>query len=323
MSWQLPEGIDEIVFEKALLLEKIRRKLLDKYIANGYKLVIPPMLGFLESQYLISETLDLKTFKVVDQFTGKMMGIHADTTPQIARIDAKYSNKSDVSKFCYINPILQTTKDDFYSSRSFLQAGAEIYGLKSLTADLEIVKLMLESIAIIGYKDLVLNLGHIGIFNAIINEENLAAIKISKLRDIFQRKSLPDLENFLANNDLKINKELKELILLEGDENVIKKAKQLFKNIKSAIKAINELDDFIKIIKPLHNNLYFDLAELKTYEYHSGLIFSIYHNDFSKAIAQGGRYNKLSEEYGNYPREATGFSLDLKFLVEHLNKDLK
>ena len=313
-TWQLPEGIDELTGDQALAFESLRRQLIDLYTSKGYGLVIPPMVEHVDSLLLTSDSVNENTFKFLDPVSGKMLGVHADITPQIARIDAKRASDKE-QKYCYINAILQTSANDFYDSRSPIQAGAELYGLNSSEADVEIITLMIESLKILSIDSVVISLGNVAIFNAIVESENLNASQTTELKEIFTHRSTPDLAVFLANNTLDCADQLSALMTLEGDASVLNKALAIFANLPKAVSAINEL---IQINTQLQNqglDLVYDLAELQSYEYHTGVVFSAYNENYSKALAQGGRYNGIGASFGK-SRAATGFSFDLKFLSQ-------
>ena len=312
-NWQLPEGIDELVGSDAIKFETLRRVLIDLYTEKGYELVIPPMVENIDSMLLNSNEVDQKTFKFLDPASSKMLGVHADITPQIARIDAKRSSEK-TEKYCYVNAILQTTADDFYASRSPIQAGAELYGSNEVSSDIEVINLMLDSINSIGIKPVVLSIGNVAIFNSLIATENLSANQAETLRQIFVKRSAPDLDVFINNNTLNNADKFTQLMSLEGDALVLDKALEVFNDNAEAISAINDL---ITINNSLSSNakVIYDLAEIKAYGYHTGVIFSAYNENYSKALAQGGRYNNIGKSFGK-SRAATGFSFDLKFLSQ-------
>ncbi|MBT7390187.1 MAG: ATP phosphoribosyltransferase regulatory subunit [Gammaproteobacteria bacterium] len=314
-NWQLPEGIDELTGDQAITFEQSRRDLLDLYQSWGYEVVVPPMIEFSETLVLNSKSIDEKTFKFLDSVSGKMLGVHSDITPQIARIDSKRVKSERVERYCYINAILQTKADDFYASRSPIQAGAELYGYKGIDADIEVIVLMLSSLELLNIKNITLSLGNTAIFNALCASANLESKEIAELRDIFRRKSLPDLESFLYNTKIKEADKFTSLISLDGNEKVLEMAKGIFKSIPAIIDAINDLDKLNDFFKDKNIDLMFDLGEVKAYEYHDGVVFAAYSDKFSKAISQGGRYDALSKSFDSN-REATGFSFDLKFLIQ-------
>jgi len=315
-NWQLHEGIDELTGEQAVTFESIRRRLLDLYQSWGYELVVPPMVEYIESLILTSNSVDQKTFKFLDSNSGRMLGVHSDITPQIARIDSKRSKPDKTDRYCYINAILQTKADDFYASRSPIQAGAELYGYKGIEADIEVIELMLASLSILNIQGLTLSLGNTEIFNALCEATELDKQDIATLRDIFKRKSIPDLDTFLADHAIKEADKFSALISLDGNDQVLDRALKVFADFPMVVEAINDLIKLNKVFKGNGINLMFDLGEVKAYEYHNGIVFAAYHPGYSKALAQGGRYNGLSQSLG-VSRDATGFSFDLKFLIQN------
>ena len=315
-NWQLPEGIDELTGEQAVTFESIRRRLLDLYQSWGYELVVPPMVEYIESLILTSSSVDQKTFKFLDSSSGRMLGVHSDITPQIARIDSKRSKPDKTDRYCYINAILKTKADDFYASRSPIQAGAELYGYKGIEADIEVIELMLASLSILNAQGLTLSLGNTAIFNALCEATELDKQDIATLRDIFKRKSVPDLDAFLKDNAIKEADKFSALISLDGDDQVLDRALKVFADFPMVVEAINDLIKLNKVFNGNGVNLMFDLGEVKAYEYHNGIVFAAYHPSYSKALAQGGRYNGLSQSLGVL-RDATGFSFDLKFLIQN------
>ena len=315
-NWQLPEGIDELTGEQAVTFESIRRRLLDLYQSWGYELVVPPMVEYIESLILTSSSVDQKTFKFLDSSSGRMLGVHSDITPQIARIDSKRSKPDKTDRYCYINAILKTKADDFYTSRSPIQAGAELYGYKGIEADIEVIELMLASLSILNIQGLTLSLGNTAIFNALCESTELEKQDIETLRDIFKRKSIPDLDTFLKDNEIKEADKFSALISLDGDDQVLDRALKVFADFPSVVEAVNDLIKLNKVFNGNGVNLMFDLGEVKAYEYHNGIVFAAYHPSYSKALAQGGRYNGLSQSLGVL-RDATGFSFDLKFLIQN------
>jgi ATP phosphoribosyltransferase regulatory subunit len=313
-SWQLPEGIDELSGNQALNFEMLRRQLIDLYTEKGFGLVIPPMVEHVDSLLLTSDSVNEKTFKFLDPVSGKMLGVHADITPQIARIDARRASVS-IEKYCYINAILQTSADDFYDSRSPIQAGAELYGSNEISADIEVIELMLESLKILSIDPVVISLGNVAIFNALMADESLDSDQAAELRHIFAHRSSPDLAVFINKHPLVNAPLFNALIKLEGDNSALNQALDLFVNFPSAISAIKDLQAIDQALKGKNIQASYDLAELQTYEYHTGIVFSAYNQNYSKALAQGGRYNGIGESFGQ-SRAATGFSFDLKFLSQ-------
>ena len=313
-NWQLPEGIDELTGDQANAFESARRDLLDLYQSWGYDIVVPPMIEYADNLVLNSKSVDDKTFKFLDSVSARMLGVHSDITPQIARIDSKRVNSEEIKRYCYINAILQTKADDFYASRSPIQAGIELYGFKGIDADIEVIVLMLSSLRLLGISTPTLSLGNTAIFNALCDSADLNSNDKVALRDIFKRKSIPDLDNFLSQNQIKESNKFKSLISLDGDEKILDEALEVFKDMPTIIDAIDDLRKLNDFFKDYDTELMFDLGEVKAYEYHDGIVFAAYSEKYSKAIAQGGRYDGLSQSFDS-PREATGFSFDLKFLI--------
>ena len=313
-NWQLPEGIDELTGDQANAFESARRELLDLYQSWGYDIVVPPMIEYADNLVLNSKSVDDKTFKFLDSVSARMLGVHSDITPQIARIDSKRVNSEEIKRYCYINAILQTKADDFYASRSPIQAGIELYGFKGIDADIEVIVLMLSSLRLLNISTPTLSLGNTAIFNALCDSADLNSNDKVALRDIFKRKSIPDLDNFLSQNQIKESNKFKSLISLDGDEKILGDALEVFKEMPSIIDAIDDLRKLNDFFKDYDTELMFDLGEVKAYEYHDGIVFAAYSEKYSKAIAQGGRYDGLSQSFDS-PREATGFSFDLKFLI--------
>ena len=313
-NWQLPEGIDELTGDQANAFESARRDLLDLYQSWGYDIVVPPMIEYADNLVLNSKSVDDKTFKFLDSVSARMLGVHSDITPQIARIDSKRANSEEIKRYCYINAILQTKADDFYASRSPIQAGIELYGFKGIDADIEVIVLMLSSLRLLNISTPTLSLGNTAIFNALCDSARLNSNDKVALRDIFKRKSIPDLDNFLSQNQIKESNKFKSLISLDGDEKILDEALQVFKDMPTIIDAIDDLRKLNDFFKDYDTELMFDLGEVKAYEYHDGIVFAAYSKKYSKAIAQGGRYDGLSQSFDS-PREATGFSFDLKFLI--------
>jgi len=313
-NWQLPEGIDELTGEQAVTFESNRRLLLDLYQSWGYELVVPPMVEYIESLILTSDSVDQKTFKFLDSSSERMLGVHSDITPQIARIDSKRNELEQINRYCYVNSILQTKSDDFYASRSPIQAGVELYGYEGVDGDIEVIVLMIASLSLLGMNDLTLGVGNTAIFNSLCQSALLNSDDVSSLRDIFRRKSIPDLDDFLESKEIREKDKFQALINLVGDEKVLAEAMKLFQDLPDVQKAINDLKELNNFFKGKDINLMFDLGEEKAYEYHNGIVFAAYHPNFSKALAQGGRYGGLSQAFGS-SRAATGFSFDLKFLI--------
>jgi len=318
-TWLLPEGIEEVLPPQAEYLEGIRRALLDLYHSYGYELVIPPFIEYLESLLTgTGDDLDLKTFKLTDQLNGRMMGVRADMTPQVARIDAHQLGRETPTRLCYMGTVLHTRAEGFDASRAPLQIGLELYGHKGSESDVEVFQLMVATLSACGVEDVYYDLGHVGIYRGLVNQAGLDMQQESQLFDALQRKAKPEIKEMLSNwsLDSKVNDMLLALADLNGDD-VIDKAGTVLAAASDEVKAaIQELSNIAEAIKARIPgiSLHYDLAELRGYHYHTGVVFAAFVQDKGSAIAQGGRYDGIGEVFGN-ARPATGFSSDLKTLL--------
>jgi len=318
--WLLPEGIEEVLPKEAKRLEQLRRTLLDTYESWGYDLVIPPFIEYLES--LLTGTgndLDLQTFKLTDQLTGRLMGVRADMTPQVARIDAHQLNHDTPTRLCYIGTVLHTRSDGFAGSRSPLQVGAELYGHAGIESDVEVITLMLETLSLSGVESPFIDLGHVGIYRELVKQAGLSKEQEATLFDCLQRKANTEISDYL--NEWKLEKNVANAIAaltrLNGDNSILAEAKSILaKAGKGVESALSELTDIAALLKQRVPNLKvnFDLAELRGYHYHTGMVFAAYVAARGQAVAQGGRYDDIGEVFGR-ARPATGFSTDLKTLL--------
>ena len=319
--WQLPDGMEEVLPGQAEAVEGLRRALLDLYRSWGYRLVIPPLMEFTESLLVgLGEDLDLLTFKLTDQFSGRTLGIRADITPQVARIDAHSLGESGVTRLCYAGSTLHTRPKSLMASRSPIQLGAELFGDDSLEADVEVVRLMLATLETAGLSGITLDLGHVGIYEAVLAAARLSREQEKTVFDALQRKSLPDLNLALVDVDADIAALIIALVDLHGDETVLNAARALFAEaVPSALIGIDALQ---KVAFDLRRqspelDIYFDLSELRGYHYHTGLVFAAYVSGCGQAMANGGRYNDIGAIFGR-ARPATGFNADLKSLMAML-----
>ncbi|NQY27466.1 MAG: ATP phosphoribosyltransferase regulatory subunit [Piscirickettsiaceae bacterium] len=323
--WLLPEGIDELMPEQAAQLESLRRQLIDKMQSWGYQLVFPPLVEYLDSLLTgTGKTLDLQTFKLTDQMSGRLMGIRADMTPQVARIAAhNLRDQQQVLRLCYIGNVLHTLPQGQGTSRNPIQLGAEIYGHAGPESDMEIVKLMVETLnASIADSDLLLDMGHVGIYRGLAEDAGLTTEQEQALFTALQRKALPEIEDLLRSYQLSDNCHtmLLSLAELNGDVSVLARAKEVFsdapKSVKQALATLQTVADMTA--KRLPNiAMNFDLAELRGYHYHTGIVFAAYQLGSADAIAMGGRYDDIGADFG-HAQPATGFSMDLKSLVSQM-----
>ncbi|MEH6570451.1 MAG: ATP phosphoribosyltransferase regulatory subunit [Halioglobus sp.] len=316
--WQLPDGVEEVLPARAAAVEQLRRQLLDLYRSWGYQLVIPPLMEFTESLLIgLGADIDLLTFKMTDQLTGRTLGIRADITPQVARIDAHSLAEEGVTRLCYAGSTLHTRPKSLLASRSPIQLGAELYGDNSLAADVEIIRLMLETLTTAGLHTLSLDLGHTGVYEAVLGAANLSESRETIVFDALQRKSLPDLELALAEVPADAASLITALATLHGGEQVLADARALFAekapDVLPALDILQEVADSICRWWP-DIDVYFDLAELRGYHYHTGIVFAAYVPGHGQALANGGRYNDVGEVFGR-ARPATGFATDLKALL--------
>ena len=319
--WQLPDGMEEVLPGQAEAVENLRRALLDLYRSWGYRLVIPPLMEFTESLLVgLGEDLDLLTFKLTDQFSGRTLGIRADITTQVARIDAHSLAENGVTRLCYAGSTLHTRPKSLMASRSPIQLGAELYGDDSLGADVEIVRLMLATLETAGLFDITLDLGHVGIYEAVLATAGLSREQEATVFDALQRKSVPDLNLALVGVDPNIAALIVALVDLHGDETVLEAARSLFADaVPGALMAIDALQEVACNLRRQSPELdiYFDLSELRGYHYHTGLVFAAYVAGCGQALANGGRYNDVGAVFGR-ARPATGFATDLKSLMAML-----
>lgn len=319
--WLLPDGIEEVLPPLAGRVESLRRNLLDLYKSWGYDLVIPPFVEFLESLLTgVGGDLDIKTFKVTDQLTGRLMGVRADMTPQVARIDAHSLKHQGPTRLCYSGSVLHTRATNMLASRSPIQMGAELYGCNSLAADIEIVSLMLETIKCAGLDEVCLDIGNVAIYRHLVAAAELDAAQQTSLFDLLQRKDKAGLEVFLDNQvaDATVAKNLSLLSDLHGDKTVLARAISELANAPAQV--LREIELLGELAVALEQScpgiaLYFDLSELRGYQYHTGIVFAAYAPGHGQAIAKGGRYDDIGQVFGR-ARPATGFSTDLKSLIE-------
>ena len=318
--WLLPEGIEEILPPAAGRLERLRRDLLDLYASWGYELVVPPLIEFLES--LLTGTgndLALQTFKLTDQLSGRMMGVRADMTPQVARIDAHLLKREGPSRLCYMGTVLRTRADGFGGSRSPYQAGVELYGHRGHESDLEVLTLMLETLAVAGVGEVHLDLGHVAIFRELVRQAGLDREREALLFEALQRKALPEIRQQLAGWALPApcGLLLSALAELNGGPEVLEDAEALLASADEGVReALATLRRLVAALRqqwpelPIH----VDLAELRGYHYHTGVVFAAYVPGQGQAVAQGGRYDEIGQVFGR-ARPATGFSTDLATLL--------
>ncbi|HZP11025.1 MAG TPA: ATP phosphoribosyltransferase regulatory subunit [Nevskiaceae bacterium] len=318
-NW-LPEGMEEWLPPASWKLEELRRDLLDLYRDRGYGLILPPLLEHLDALMSGSgSALEEQTFKLVDPASGRLLGLRADMTPQAAHIAARRYADQKVVRLCYLGTVLRARADAIGGARSPRQVGCELFGEADVSADLEILDLMLETLSSAGVRDAHLDLGHVGIYRAIASGLNLSADDEDALFEILQRKSAPDLEQFAGTKKLAAAavKKLALLMELNGDVTVLKRARA---ELKSAGAAVQRCLDVLERAsgelgrKRPHLPVHIDLAELRGYRYQTGMVFAAFAPGHGRELARGGRYEAESGANGR-TRPATGFSADLNELL--------
>lgn len=310
MRWILPEAIEDILPPEARQLEALRRRLLDTFAAHGYEFVVPPQLEYVESLLTGSgRDLDLRTFKLVDQLSGRTMGVRADITPQVARIDAHLLGRKGVTRLCYCGSVLHTLPAGFNASREPMQIGAELYGHGGVEADIEILRLLAGALDLAGLKKLRIDVSHVGLFRSLTAAAGLGAEVEEELFALLQAKDLPSLQAKLATAPEPARSALLALPGLYGGREVLVKARQCL-----PAEVATQLDELERLADSLAGlPISFDLADLRGYHYHSGIVFAAYCDGSAAAMALGGRYDKVGQAWGR-GRPATGFSIDLREL---------
>ncbi|KXU35722.1 ATP phosphoribosyltransferase regulatory subunit [Ventosimonas gracilis] len=317
--WLLPDGIEEVLPPQAARIEAARREVLDLFARWGYEFVITPHIEFLESLLTsASADLDLRTFKVTDPLSGRQMGLRADITPQVARVDAHSLGRAEPTRLCYAGSVLHTRPRALATSRSPIQLGAELYGDASGESDIEVISLMLAMLEQMQVKGVHLDLGHVGIYRALAKSAQLPAEREQQLFDALQAKACDEVAALTQALDQPLKSMLCALPRLCGGKEVLARAKTQLGSAADEVKvAIDALEHIANALAerwpdlPLH----FDLAELRGYHYHSGVVFAAFVPAVGGAIAQGGRYDDIGAQFGR-ARPATGFSTDLKTLTD-------
>jgi ATP phosphoribosyltransferase regulatory subunit len=311
-NWLLPEYIEDVLPPEAARIESLRRRLLDVFKVHGYELVAPPLLEYLES--LLTGTghdLDLRTFKLVDQLSGRMMGVRADITPQVARIDAHLLNREGVTRLCYCASALHARPRGMDVTREPIQIGAEIYGHAGIESDLEIQRLLFRTLAACGLERARLDIGHVGVFRSLCRHAGIGADLEGELHEALEAKDRSALEGLAAPLDPATRNALLELPGLYGGEEVLQRARRVLPDHPDIAAALSDLE---RLLRDNHFEVSLDLADLRGYHYHSGVVFSAYVAGIASAVALGGRYDEVGRAFGR-ARAATGFSMDLRVLV--------
>lgn len=317
--WLLPEGIEELLPPRAEQLEATLRQLLDLFKSWGYELVMPPFIEYLES--LLTGTgndLDLQTFKLTDQLTGRLMGVRSDMTPQVARIDAHCLKRDVPTRLCYMGTVLKTLPPTHGGSRSPMQVGVELYGHGGVESDVEVLRLMVQTLQRAGLQHVYLDLGHVGIFRGLAHQADLDSETEARLFDALQRKAKPEISALLSERALPkgLHAMLESLADLHGDRNVLDRAASILAEADEPVRlALENLRRIADLVGELPGtSIHYDLAELRGYHYHTGAVFAAFVPGQGQAIAQGGRYDDIGKVFGS-SRPATGFSTDLRTVL--------
>lgn len=318
MNWLLPEYLADALPIEAARIERQRRAVLDLFRVHGYELVMPPLIEYLDSLLTGSgQDLRLRTFKLVDQVSGRTLGVRADITPQVARIDAHTLRREGPNRLCYAGSVLHALPRALSTSRSPIQLGAELYGDASPVSDVEVISLMLATLQLADVADVHMDLGHVGIYRGLARAAGLSGAVEQQLFDALQRKAVDEVEALTANLPAELGGMLRALTELCGGREVLEAARVRLGRAPAAVLAA--LDDLLAIAERLSARypdlpLYFDLGELRGYHYHTGVVFAVFVPGVGQSIAQGGRYDDIGADFGR-ARPATGFSTDLKTLV--------
>ena len=311
-NWLLPEFVEDILPAEAIHIEGMRREVIDLLKVHGYQYVVPPLLEYVESLLTGSGSeMDLHMFKVVDQLSGRMMGLRADMTPQVARIDAHLLNFEGITRLCYANSVLHTLPAGITRTREPLQVGAELYGHSGLESDLEVQRLMLQCLSVSGLDTIHLDLGHVAVFRGLIKGAGISHELEVELYAVLQAKDISSLQELCVNLQKPTREALLLLPELYGDHKVLVDAIGRLPDYPEISAALNELSIAAEELKPIVDKIAFDLADLRGYHYHTGMVFAAYADGCSNAIALGGRYDEIGKAFGR-ARPATGFSMDLR-----------
>ncbi len=315
-NWLLPENVADVLPSEARKTEELRRALLDNFRRYGYELVAPPMLEYIESLMPVADDdLDLRMFKLVDQLSGRTMGVRADMTTQVARIDAHLLNRPSVTRLCYAGTVVHTRPSGFHATREPLQIGAELYGHAGLEADIEIQALALASLKLAGLTDVTLDLSHAGILRAIIDGDPAAMRQSAQLIALLRAKDLPGLQALAAGFSATVRDAVLALAALHGGVEAIARARDVLPDQPDIRDALNALALLATSAAGVRINI--DLADLSGYQYESGVVFALYVPGLPNAVARGGRYDQVGEAFGR-ARPATGFSMDLREIARLL-----
>ncbi|MBR0568641.1 ATP phosphoribosyltransferase regulatory subunit [Azoarcus sp. L1K30] len=316
MRWVLPDHIQDALPSEADKLEGLRRRLLDAFRVRGYQQVMPPLLEYLDSLTTgAGQDLRLRTYQLVDQLSGRTMGVRADMTPQVTRIDSHLLNRKGVSRLCYCGSVLHTLPSTLTATREPLQLGAELYGHAGIEADIEILRLLNDVMRLADVPATRIDIGHVGLFHALAGRAGLVPGREEALFDLLQSKDVPGLRDMLADVPEPVRSALLLLPELYGGPDVIDAAAARLPRDAEIDAALGDLRLLAAALSDLPVS--FDLADLRGYHYHSGVVFAAYGGGSPSALALGGRYDRVAQAFGR-ARPATGFSLDLRELALRL-----
>ena len=318
--WLLPDGVEDLLPPLAGDLEGLRQRLLSLFERCGYEIVIPPLVEFVDSLLTgTGQDLDLKTFKFTDQTSGRLIGVRADMTPQVARIDAHSLNRSETTRLCYTGTLLHAQAENMLASRTPIRVGAELFGDTGISGDLEIISLMVQAAREAGLEELRLEIGDVGVFMELLADSQISEDQVSTLFDLIQKKAPRDLEAVVSEMALPDETTTAMVVLpsLFGGDEVIEAAVRYFGAFPTILRRLDALSAVLRGLEQRFDDIdiYVDLSELRGLGYHTGLVFAAYAGHRSDVIARGGRYDDVGKVFGR-ARGATGFDMDLRGLVE-------
>ena len=317
-QWRLPDNLEDLLPAKASKLEFIRRVLIDLFESHGYQFIMPSLLEYEDSLRAHGKDLDLDTFKVVDQLSGRMMGMSSDLTTQASRVDAYLVDQNnEENKLCYAGQVLRTNAGSG-SSRELFQIGLEYFGSEKLNADIEVQTILIKSLQHLNINKISMDINDLSIYRSIIKNIDLTLSETDDLSKAIMLKDISSAKDILKRFGK--NKNIDQLIALiniYGDSKVLDELEKLDKENSHFTDSVKNLKIISEKIKQLNTDVTFDFSEIRGYQYHKGIIFTAYADGFTSAVAQGGRYDNLNELLG-IKRPATGFSLDLRYLINNL-----
>ena len=313
--WLLPEGISDVLPSEARFLEQLRRAALDLYRSYGYELVVPPLLEYTDSLLTgVGADLDLRTLKLVDQVSGRLLGLRADITPQVARIDAHILNRAGVVRLCYAASVLHARPLHPLATREPFYVGAELFGHASVQADAEVLELAVRSLRLAQVAELRFDLGHTRILRSLLELDPAARQQAEEIVAALSAKDVAALGPLTDALAAPARSALRALIRLHGDRRVLSDARAALPAMPPVVAALDELDRLVAVLERLDAAISVDLADLHGFRYHTGATFAAYAAGWPVALARGGRYDDVGRAFGR-ARPATGFSIDLRELA--------